>query len=240
MLARVRLGSPVGANVGTMWNGNVSPVGRLTDGVVRCRTRPGRPPNQSRDPRAAGRQDDEGHRPGDRAGGLAARPPDGQGIRLGAGDFWAARRRGVLELELPAELWPYVVPKGSIAVDGVSLTVGPHLHAGRCELFLIPYTWGATTLQRLRPGDAVNVETDILGRYVAHLLYAPPITRGGVLVLEDLVPVQGVTVELRVPEKITAAFTALPKKTAKLARGKGAVSVAGVTVSCHTMVVFRY
>jgi len=52
--------------------------------------------------------------------------------------------------------------------------------------------------------------------------------------------VRGVTVELRVPEKITAAFTALPKKTAKLARGKGVVSVAGVTVSCHTMVVFRY
>ena len=81
-----------------------------------------------------------------------------------------AGRTRVLELELPAELWPYVVPKGSIAVDGVSLTVGPHVHAGRCELFLIPYTWGATTLQRLRPGDAVNVETDILGRYVAHLL----------------------------------------------------------------------
>jgi hypothetical protein len=77
-------------------------------------------------------------------------------------------------------------------------------------------------------------------RYVAHLLYAPPIPRGDVLVLEDLVPVRGVTVELRVPEKITAAFTALPKKTAKLTRGKGVVSVAGVTVSCHTMVVFRY
>jgi hypothetical protein len=77
-------------------------------------------------------------------------------------------------------------------------------------------------------------------RYVAHLLYAPPIQRGGVLVLEDLVPVLVVTVELRVPEKITAAFTALPKKTAKLVRGKGVVSVAGVAVSCHTMVVFRY
>jgi hypothetical protein len=77
-------------------------------------------------------------------------------------------------------------------------------------------------------------------RYVAHLLYAPPIQRGSVLVLEDLVPVRGVTVELRVPEKITAAFTALPKKTAKLVRGKGVVSVAGVEVSCHTMVVFRY
>jgi hypothetical protein len=77
-------------------------------------------------------------------------------------------------------------------------------------------------------------------RYVVHLLYAPPIQRGDVLVLEDLVPVRGVTVELKVPEKITAAFTALPKKTAKLVRGKGVVSVANVEVSCHTMVVFRY
>jgi len=77
-------------------------------------------------------------------------------------------------------------------------------------------------------------------RYVAHLLYAPPMRRGGVLVLEDLVPVRGVTVELRVPEKITSAFTALPKKTAKLLRGKGVVSVAGVEVAGHAMVVFRY
>jgi hypothetical protein len=77
-------------------------------------------------------------------------------------------------------------------------------------------------------------------RYVAHLLYAPPVLRGGALVLEDLVPVRGIAVELRVPEKIASAFTALPKKTAKLARKKGVVSVAGVEVSCHTMVVFRY
>lgn len=82
----------------------------------------------------------------------------------------AEGRSRVVEIELPEELWPYVVPKGSIAVDGVSLTVGPQVRAGRFELFLIPYTWGATTLQRLRPGSAVNVETDIVGRYVAHLL----------------------------------------------------------------------
>jgi hypothetical protein len=77
-------------------------------------------------------------------------------------------------------------------------------------------------------------------RYVAHLLYAPPVQRGSVLVLEDQVPVRGVTVELRVPEKIVQAFTALPKKAAKLVRGKGVVSVAGVEVAGHAMVVFRY
>jgi riboflavin synthase len=79
-------------------------------------------------------------------------------------------RSQVLELEVPEDLAPFVVPKGSIAVDGVSLTVGPRVHGGRFELFLIPYTWERTTLHRLRPGDAVNIETDIIGRYVAHLL----------------------------------------------------------------------
>ena len=71
---------------------------------------------------------------------------------------------------MPEHLRPFVVPKGSIAIDGVSLTVGPRVESGRFELFLIPYTWDHTALNRLRPGDAVNVETDILGRYVAHLL----------------------------------------------------------------------
>ncbi len=79
-------------------------------------------------------------------------------------------RSRVLELVVPEPLLPYVVPKGSIAVDGVSLTVGPRVQAGRFELFLIPYTWEATTLHELHPGDAVNIETDIIGRYVAHLL----------------------------------------------------------------------
>ena len=94
--------------------------------------------------------------------------------------------------------------------------------------------------RRCRGGRISLVHQPKRRRYVAHLLYAPPIPRGDVLVLEDLVPVRGVTVELRVPEKISSAFTALPKKAAKLARSKGVVSVAGVTVSCHTMVVFRY
>jgi riboflavin synthase len=81
-----------------------------------------------------------------------------------------------LEVEVPEELRAYVVPKGCIAVDGVSLTVGPRVHAGRFELFLIPYTWEHTALGELRAGSAVNIETDIVGRYVAHLVgrAAPP------------------------------------------------------------------
>jgi len=85
----------------------------------------------------------------------------------------AARQAGrtqVLELEIGADLAPYVVPKGSIAVDGVSLTVGPAVRTGRFELYLIPHTWDHTALGDRRPGDAVNIETDILVRSVAHLL----------------------------------------------------------------------
>jgi riboflavin synthase len=76
----------------------------------------------------------------------------------------------VLELEVGAEARPFVVPKGCIAVDGVSLTVGPRVHDGTFELYLIPYTWEHTTLHRLQVGHRVNIETDVLGRYVAHLI----------------------------------------------------------------------
>ncbi len=79
-------------------------------------------------------------------------------------------RTRVLEIELPATLRTYVVPKGCIALDGVSLTVGPEVRAGRLEVFLIPYTWEHTTLGARRPGDSVNVEVDVVGRYVVHLL----------------------------------------------------------------------
>lgn len=75
-----------------------------------------------------------------------------------------------LEIEVPEDLRPFVVPKGCVAVDGVSLTVGPQVREGRFELFLIPYTWENTALQGLAAGGSVNIETDILGRYVAHLL----------------------------------------------------------------------
>jgi len=79
-------------------------------------------------------------------------------------------RTRVLELEVPDDLRPFVVPKGSIAVDGTSLTVGPRVHDGRFEIFLIPYTWENTALHALHVGDRVNIETDIVGRYVVHWL----------------------------------------------------------------------
>lgn len=92
------------------------------------------------------------------------------------GDQWR-----VLRIDLPAQLAPLVVDKGSIAVDGVSLTVSA---AGDdwFEVSLIPETLAATTLGDRDPGDRVNLETDILARHVQRLLRVgatDPSTEGG-------------------------------------------------------------
>lgn len=73
-----------------------------------------------------------------------------------------------LEVELPVELARYVAGKGSIAVDGVSLTANA-VRGTRFTVNLIPHTLEATTLGTLAPGDAVNVEVDIIARYVERL-----------------------------------------------------------------------
>lgn len=80
----------------------------------------------------------------------------------------------VIRIGLPAHLAPLVVDKGSIAVDGVSLTVSAVSAAGVAdpwfEVSLIPETLTATTLGERRPGERVNLETDILARHVQRLL----------------------------------------------------------------------
>ncbi|MGE5233047.1 MAG: riboflavin synthase, partial [Acidobacteriota bacterium] len=72
---------------------------------------------------------------------------------------------------LPAELQPFVVEKGSIAVDGVSLTVAA-VGPGRFEVALIPHTLEATTLGEARPGSRVNLEIDVLAKYIHQALAA--------------------------------------------------------------------
>jgi len=62
-----------------------------------------------------------------------------------------------------------IVPKGSVAVDGVSLTVAA-LEAAAFEVMLIPHTLAATTLGRLRVGQPVNIEADVIGKYVVRSL----------------------------------------------------------------------
>lgn len=80
----------------------------------------------------------------------------------------------VLRIALPAPLAPLVVDKGSIAVDGVSLTVSAVSDAAATEAWfevsLIPETLQATTLGALAAGDRVNLETDVLARHVRRLL----------------------------------------------------------------------
>jgi riboflavin synthase len=74
-----------------------------------------------------------------------------------------------LRIELPNELLPYVVERGSIAIEGVSLTIADLTDAG-LEVSLIPETLERTTLGSLEPGDQVNVECDVLARYVRRQL----------------------------------------------------------------------
>lgn len=99
-----------------------------------------------------------------------------QGHVDGLGRVLSAERRGGgrrITLRLPAELARYIVAKGSLAVDGVSLTVGARRGAV-CELHLIPETLARTELGRLRPGARVNLEVDILAKYAESLLSARP------------------------------------------------------------------
>ncbi len=76
-----------------------------------------------------------------------------------------------LHVQLPAELRRYSVDKGSIAVDGVSLTIAA-LHDDRVEIALVPFTLEHTTLGALGPGDEVNVEVDLLAKYAERLASA--------------------------------------------------------------------
>jgi riboflavin synthase len=80
----------------------------------------------------------------------------------------------LVRLSLPASLWPYCVEKGSIALDGVSLTLNAVSAIGPDDRFeigltLIPHTWDHTTFHRRPVGAAVNVEVDVLAKYVERL-----------------------------------------------------------------------
>ncbi|MGH8971288.1 MAG: riboflavin synthase [Actinomycetes bacterium] len=75
----------------------------------------------------------------------------------------------LVQIELPADLARYVVPKGSITVDGVSLTVAA-LDGATFTVSLIPTTLELTTLGRKVPGDPVNLEVDVLAKYIERLM----------------------------------------------------------------------
>jgi riboflavin synthase len=101
-----------------------------------------------------------------------------QGHVDGVGTVRGARAEGesaVLEIAPPPELLRYVVEKGSIAVDGVSLTVAARL-PDAFTVALIPHTMAVTTLGPQAAGRAVNLEVDVVAKYVESLAapYAPP------------------------------------------------------------------
>ncbi|HEY7498819.1 MAG TPA: riboflavin synthase [Vicinamibacterales bacterium] len=94
-----------------------------------------------------------------------------QGHVDGTGTIDALRQEGDawrVTVAFPPELSRYLVVKGSIAVDGISLTIASIDASGnRFDVQIIPFTWGHTNLQHARIGDRVNLECDILGKYVA-------------------------------------------------------------------------
>jgi riboflavin synthase len=93
----------------------------------------------------------------DGIGTLVSRRPMGDAV-------WMA-------LSLPPELARFVAQKGSIAVDGVSLTVNA-VSAAQFEVMIVPHTLAKTNLATLSPGESVNVEVDLIARYVARLMSA--------------------------------------------------------------------
>jgi riboflavin synthase len=87
-----------------------------------------------------------------------------------------------VEIALEGAFSRYVVFKGSVAVDGISLTVA-ELNPDRFVVWIIPHTWQVTNLHQRKPGDRVNLEFDLIAKYVERMLKAP----GG----EPLSPVPG-------------------------------------------------
>ena len=108
----------------------------------------------------------------DRLGGhLVSGHVDGVGV---VARFEALGESYLLQILAPAELAKYIAVKGSITVNGVSLTVN-EVAAERFSVNLVPHTLAATTLKELAAGSSVNLEVDLLARYAERLLhYASP------------------------------------------------------------------
>ena len=107
--------------------------------------------------------------PGQRLGGHFV-----QGHVDGMGAVKAVRASGTttwLEIDAPPELSRYTAPKGSIAIDGISLTI-VECRGATFSVAIIPHTLAETNLGERRPGDRVNLETDVLAKYVERLLAA--------------------------------------------------------------------
>ena len=106
-------------------------------------------------------------RVGDRLGGHMV-----QGHVDGVGEVTAVEEAGetvFVRVRMPDEVARVTVAHGSVALDGVSLTVNA-LDGRVAEVAIIPYTWEHTTMDRLAPGSRVNLEADLMGKYVERLM----------------------------------------------------------------------
>jgi riboflavin synthase len=83
-------------------------------------------------------------------------------VRDDGGSYW-------MEFMLPFALQAYVIPKGSVTIDGISLTLAA-LSARDFAVQIVPHTWAHTALADLKAGDMVNIEGDVLGKYVARMM----------------------------------------------------------------------
>ena len=89
-----------------------------------------------------------------------------------------------LHIELPDEVEKYTVYKGSISIEGISLTVAK-LEKNRCTIAIIPHTVERTNLHSLKPGDALNLEADLIAKYVEKMMKGEAAHSS--LTIEDLV-----------------------------------------------------
>jgi riboflavin synthase len=110
-------------------------------------------------------------RASDRLGGhLVSGHVDGVGV---VSRWEAVGDNQLLAVTVPSELARYIARKGSVAVDGVSLTVN-EVRGSEFSVNLIPHTLKSTNLRRLATGARVNIEVDMMARYVERLISAPP------------------------------------------------------------------
>ncbi len=96
-----------------------------------------------------------------------------QGHVDGLGRLDGVRRDGDtrwVEVALPRDVWDLTILHGSITLNGVSLTVNALSSPDRCEVAIVPHTWAHTNLSTLEPGDPVNVEGDMMGKYARKIL----------------------------------------------------------------------
>jgi riboflavin synthase len=112
---------------------------------------------------------------GDRLGGHLV-----QGHVDAVGEVVAVERDGehvLLDVRLPDVVGEVTVLHGSIAMAGVSLTVNAMPSSDVAQVALIPFTWEHTTLSQLQPGDGINLEGDMIGRFVVHYLQRSAVGR---------------------------------------------------------------